>query len=527
MEELTSSCDCWDTICTVTTDASQYCVRVDVSDGDSTKKTKCSDYPLCQNTSGFNSLVDTCLCGHNEDSHDGLFEFNICNTDKYCSGDPQLEDLIGDITYYSSGDLRCVSYPDVALDLVFTGFSLLDAQNSASSIESIVLNHLDVPSYTRVIFSSASFSARRRVDNVYASYRVSPMETEDAAANLLAEIQAILAEFLAASDAELSSNFQKDISVDGVTVGEEVLYDNPSAPATSESGGVSITIILVIGVGLLAALLMCFIVCKMRENKRLKQEMLKEEGTIGYNHDYSDSESHGGEYVEELPMEHHVTPYSPSSSGHNYEGVATGIRESSDIDDMLDDRHMDEEEGEENPNRRTARHASKSSKSMRLVTAGGYGESPSGEIEMDILSRSNSQGSGEVTPMLKPAKVFHLPNTPPQVLSPVEVETMDNIVLPMHTDQGPEPLTRDRSEGTSIYRRPSTSRNEKTTRESSVDNSMSVLRLQTAAEGNDLKSDYKNDRVDPSLITVPRSSLPTYESEGVTPTPNDGMGTNI
>jgi len=165
---------------------------------------------------------------------------------------------------------------------------------------------------------------------------------------------------------------------------------------------------------------------------------------------------------------------------------------------MLDDRDMDEEEGEENPNRRTARHASKSSKSMRLVTAGGYGEDPispvsSGEIEMDTLGRNRKysanagEGSGE-----KQTRRFHLPNTPPKVASPIDVHSIDDIVLPMQTDQGPEPLTRDRS------------------------------------EGNEVKSDYKNDRADNSLMASPYSGLPAYESEGITPTTNDGMGgTNI
>jgi len=482
----------------VTDDMSSYCVRVDVTSGDSPKKTKCSEYPLCQNTAGTKALTDNCACGHNEDSHDELFEFNVCNAGSYCSGDAQLEQTIGDIIYYSSGDLRCAGFPDTVLNLVFSGLSTLDAQNSASSIQSVVLNHLNVPSNTRVIFESTSFSTRRRVDSVSTSYRISPMETEDASQNLLAEIIDEIDEFTAALQAELSSNFQKDVSVDGVSVGDEEVFVKPGA-ATSSSGGVSITIILIIGVGLLVALLMCFIACKMRENKRLKQEMLKEESTIAYNNSYSESPRTEGGYGAALPEQHHHqghrgATYAPSSSDEN-EGVATGIM---DIDDMLDDRHMDEEEGEENPNRRTARHASKSSKSMRLVTAGGYGEDPispvsTGEIEMDTLGRNKEysgnagEGNGE-----KQTRRFHLPNTPPKVASPVDVHSIDDIVLPMHTDQGPEPLTRDRS------------------------------------EGNEVKSDYKNDRVDNSLMASPYSGLAAYESEGITPTTKGGMGgTNI
>merc|ERR1719233_1476125 len=104
--------------------------------------------------------------------------------------------------------------------------------------------------------------------------------------------------------------------------------------------------ILIIGVSLLAVLLVCFVLCKMRENKRLKTEMLKEE-SIGYKHDYSDSPSANEVFVPDFPEDNRVTPYSPSSTyeedwAANVEGTNARVMAG-----------LDEEEGEGNPNRRT------------------------------------------------------------------------------------------------------------------------------------------------------------------------------
>merc|ERR1719204_1093879 len=155
----------------------------------------------------------------------------------------------------------------------------------------------------------------------------------------------------------------------------------------------------------------------MQDSKQLKEEMIKEELETTRT-----KERQG----RALPQQNHHqgTTWAASSSGES------------------DAHHMDEEQSEGNANRPIHLHASKSSTSMRPVTAGGYGENPiihiSGDqIEMDILSRQHSgnagQGSGE-----KQTRRIHPPNTPPKVASPVDDQSSDDVVLRMHPDQGNE-----------------------------------------------------------------------------------------
>jgi len=268
---------------------------------------------------------------------------------------------------------------------------------------------------------------------------------------------------------------------------------------------------LVIGVGLLAVLLMCFIACKMRENKRLREEMLKEEGTVNFNQDFSDSQSQEAVFVQEFGEDHRPTPYSPSSSGPSPdEGrAANRFREAMGT--------RDQEEGETTPRKR--KHASKNSKSLRLITAGAFGEcsSPSGEFEMAEIDKRKS---GEKTPSseLQPKAVFHLPMTPPKVMSPTEVQPMDSIVLPIHTSGGP--LGSEISESRSIYERPSDSRGRGLTGEASNEQSRDFTRKR----GNLGRSDFKSNQ-DNAFVTVPLGD------ENIRSQPDDkgksGMGTNI
>jgi len=499
----------------VTADAEQYCARVEISTGDTSSDMKCSQYPYCEDKSGLNPLGETCVCGHSMESDEDYFEFYNCNSGFYCSGDPELE--------YYSGDLRCAGYADAVMTFVFSGLSTQDAADSATSVQHVMVNHLDIPSETRVIFESASWTTRRRVDTVVASYRVSPMETEDAASNLLDELAAMMEEFLSALNAELSSNFQKEIIVTGMTIGEEELYNNPDAAGSNASSGVSITMILIIGVGLLAVLLMCFIACKMRENKRLREEMLKEDGTMDYNQDFSDSPSADAVFVAEFGHEQRATPYSPSSSGpcQDEGGFASRPREAEKIDVNTNGRKYGQEEGEVSPKRR--KHASKSSRSMRLVTAGAFGETADdSEYELSEIHR----GTGENTPSIEKQSraVFRLPMTPPKVVSPLEVQPMDSIVLPIHTSGGVEPVGSELSEGISIYGRPDESRGGRLTGERSIEQSRGVLPLRST-EGNQVRSDFKSDNGDGTLVTVPLGDeRPRFELEDTT---NLGSGTNI
>lgn len=495
-----------DDVCMV----NEYCTRVEISVGGTEPDFRCSQYPYCENQSGLIQLKDTCACGHNKDSHDDVFEFYNCNAGSYCSGDEKF-------TYselqYRVGDLRCAEYPDAVMSLVFDGITISDARESASSVELVIISHLDVPSTTRVIYQSATYSGRRRVESLEVSYRISPMETEDAEENFLDALASTMDEFLSAVNSELSSHFQKDITVTGLTIGDDEIYNDEGDAETvaSESGSpISITMILVIGVGLLAVLLMCFIGCKMRENKRLREEMLKEEGTINFNQDFSDSGSQEAVFVQEFGEDHRPTPYSPSSSGPSPDegGAANKFREAMGT--------RNQEEGEITPRKRN--HAPKKSRSLRLITAGAFGEcsSPSGEYEMTEIDKRKN---GEKTPSFEPQQpkaVFHLPMTPPKVISPTEVEPMDSIVLPIHTSGGP--LGSEVSEGRSIYERPSDSRGRVLTGEASVEQRRDFPRLR---EGNMGRSDFKSD----ALVTVPLGN------DHIRSQPDDdgksGLGTNI
>jgi len=485
----------------------EYCTRVEISIGGTTTGFKCSQYPYCENQSGLIKLTDTCACGHNKDSHDDVFEFHACNAGSYCSGDERF--TFSKLQYWP-GDLRCAAYPDAVMSLVFDGLTISNAQESAVFVELVIQSHLQVPSNIQVIYEDSTYSSRRRVDSLAVSYRISPMEMEESEANFLRSLASAMDEFLSAVNTELSNNFQKDITVTGLTIGEEEVYNEAEA-AGAGSSPISITMILVIGVGLLAVLLMCFIACKMRENKRLREEMLKEEGTINFNQDFSDSHSQEAVFVQEFGEDHRPTPYSPSSSGPSPDegGAANRLREAMGT--------RDQEEGEITPKKR--KHASKSSRSMRLITAGAFGERSSPrEFEMTEIDKRKS---GERTPSseLQPKAVFHLPMTPPKVISPSEVQPMDSIVLPIHTSGGP--LGSELSEGRSIYERSSNPRGRVLTGEASVEQRRDFPRMR----GNLGRSDFNSDNQDNAFVTVPlgdehlRSQL---DDKG-----QSGLGTNI
>jgi len=498
-----------DEVCMV----NEYCTRVEISVGGAEPGFKCSQYPYCENQSGLVKLTDTCACGHNKDSHDDVFEFRNCNAGSYCSGD-------GQFTYsklqYQPGDLRCAAYPDAKLSLVFDGLTISNAQDSASSVEHVIQDvmksHLQDPSNIQVIYEDSTYSSRRRLGLLVVKYRISPMETQDAEVNLLDALASEIEGFLSAVNSELSSTFEKEITVTGLTIGDQEVYNDAEAAGSRGSSPISITMILVIGVGLLAVLLMCFIACKMRENKRLREEMLKEEGTVNFNQDFSDSQSQEAVFVQEFGEDHRPTPYSPSSSGPSPDegGAANRYREAMGT--------LDHEEGETTPKKR--KHASKSSRSMRLITAGAFGEcsSPSGgEYEMTEIDKRKS---GEKTPSseLPPKAVFHLPMTPPKVISPTEVQPMDAIALPIHTSGGP--LGSELSEGRSIYGRPNDSRSRGVTGEASVEQRRDYPRKKGNLERSDFKSDQDN-----AFVTVPLGD------EYIRSQPDDkgksGMGTNI
>lgn len=508
MVAVTTPCLCVDEMNTCM--VNEYCTRVEISVGGTEPGFKCSQYPYCENQSGNIKLTDTCACGHNKDSHDEVFEFHNCYAGSYCSGDEQF-------TYsklqYQPGDLRCVAYPDANISMVFVGLSIMNAQESASSIELVIQSLLDVPSNIQVIFDDSQYSSRRRVDSLVVFYRVSPMETKDAEANFLDALASSTEEFLSAVNSELSTKFKTDITVRGLTMGDQELYNEEEEARSAGSSPISITMILVIGVGLLAVLLMCFIVCKMRENKRLREEMLKEEGTVNFNQDFSDSGSQEAVFVQQFGEDHRPTPYSPSSSGPSPDegGAANRRREAMGT--------RDQEEGEITPRKR--KHASKSPRPLRLITAGAFGERNSSPREFE-MTEIDKRKSGERTPSsseLQPKAVYRLPMTPPKVISPTEVQPMDSIVLPIHTSGGP--LGSELSEGRSIYQRPSENRDRGLTGEASVEQQRDYPPMR----GNLGRSDLKSNNQDNAFVTVPLGDEHTRSQLG--DKGKSGLGTNI
>jgi len=389
----------------VTPETDSYCTRVKVSTGST--QFKCARYPMCKDRSGLKALENACLCGHNGESNKQLFKFNECSAGSYCSGDKQLTDKQSEL---DSGDLRCADYPDAMMTLVLVGLSTSDAQDSAKTVENVVKIFFKEQAVERVLFQSASFTPRRRLEPLYAEYRVSPMVSQASADELKAKMVEKKTDFINDLETDLSNKFNKDVAVAGLSIGDEKIYDNPSATKSSSGGKISIMMILIIGVSALVVLLVCFVLCKMRENRRLKQEMFKEEN-LGYKQDYSDNEV----FVPDFPEENPVTPYSPSSTAD--EGGNTRLTQMA---------GADEEEGEGNPNRRTA-HAQRA-RPMRLVTAGAFGEESSCDYESEVDKRIKGESS---SPSKDKKAVYRLPKTPEKVVQPV-----DAVVLPMHTDQG-------------------------------------------------------------------------------------------
>jgi len=468
MEALKFSCNCLGEICQVTEDTEQYCVSAEVPLSKTRRKIKCSQYPSCKNQVGLDPIENTCICGHNMDPHDELFELYECNAGLYCSGDDHLANRIG-----IPGDWRCTNYPDAVITLVLEGFSTRDAQESASSLQSVIINYLSVPPHTRVIYQSASYTTLRRLYKVFASYRISPMETAESEAQLQEELVVKIDQFLSAVELELSSNFQRAVIVAGLTIGEEEIYSNPTEPVSEASGTIPTTMILVLGVGFISLFLICFVAFKIRKKMRLKTEICGNNNLVD-NQDPNDSPS-----LEKVNI---PTPYEPSSGYNEGEGTTTfGVYQ------------LEQQEGKVGSG--LIHHANRNSISVSPVMAGVHGETAAGEFEMTALYVN---ASDEMTPNREMSFLSSEIKFP----SPIEARTPNSMVPSLKVNSASFILASE-SDMSAIYRRPSNSPYRNTHGETHREPGQDELQVQPSEGKDGSRSNFKSDSGEPSIFNVP------------------------
>jgi len=305
------------------------------------------------------------------------------------------------------------------------------------------------------------------------------MQTEDSETNLKGELVVKMEQFLSAVELEFSSYFHREVIVAGLTIGEEEIYSNPTEPVSETSGTIPLTMILVIGVGSIALFLICFVVFKMRENTRLKNEMWGDNNLVD-NQDPSDSPS-----FEKMNT---PTPYEPSSGYSEGEVITT-----------VGDYQLEQKEG--NVSQGLTHHDYNNSISGSPLMTGVLGETAAGEFEMAPLY---GNASGEITPNPEMSlRIIHGSSSSEiKVSSPIEARPL-NFMGPSRNVHSASCILASESDGHSNYRRPSNSRSRNIHRETHRNQVQGEL-LVTPSEGIEgSRSDFKSDSGEVSIFNVP------------------------
>lgn len=302
------------------------------------------------------------------------------------------------------------------------------------------------------------------------------METEESETNIREELVVRMDQFISAVELEFSRNFQRDVIIAALTIGEDEMYSNPTEPVSDASGTIPINMILVIGVGFILFSLMCFVAFKIREYMRSKKQIGGEDNVVD-NQDPSDSPS----LVEfNIP-----TPYEPSS-GFNEGEVRT----------TLGGYQLEQMEGKISPG--VTHHADNNSISVNPVMTGVPGETAAGEFEMTALY---GNASGEVTPEHEMSLRVSL-SSEMKVSSPIEARPLNSMGTSPKVNSASFILASE-SDGHSIYRRPSNSPNGNTHGDSHRDQVQDKLLAQPSEGIEGSRSDFMSNSGELSIFNVP------------------------